>query len=80
MAVEMPAHRDAAGDESKTIAVALMADFSFDGDPLGEAQQFDFLDFLLLRSVIRRSRVRLRLNDSEQVFGRRAQIMHSRGA
>ncbi len=38
----MPAHRDAADDEGKTIAVALLADFSFDGDPLGEAQQSDF--------------------------------------
>jgi len=29
-------------DKSKTIAVALLADFSSDGDPLGETQQSDF--------------------------------------
>jgi hypothetical protein len=77
----MPAHRDGADDKGKTIAVALLADFSFDGDPLGEGRQSDFFsDLLLLKPVIRRSRVRLRLNDNEQVFGRRAQITHSRGA
>ena len=38
----MPAHRDGADDKGKTIAVALLADFSFDGDPLGEGRQSDF--------------------------------------
>jgi hypothetical protein len=77
----MPARRDGADDEGKTIAVALLADFSFDGDPLGETRQSDFFSgFLLLKPVFRRGRVRLRLNDSEQVFGRRAQIARCRGA
>ena len=37
-----PAHRDRADDEGKAIAVALLADFNVDGDPLGEAQQSDY--------------------------------------
>jgi len=37
-----PAHRDGADDEGKAIAVALLADFIVDGDPLGEAQQSDY--------------------------------------